>query len=157
MSLYAFTLFCHSYLRWAILIFLLVLLTRCVRGLRTNRPWTERDERLHVILISLIDLQFLLGIALYFGLSPLTRAFLDNPGAGMKQSVIRFFGMEHVLSNLVGIVLLHIGRVRSRRAPNTRTRRLRVLVSLAIALLLFLIAMPWPGLPYGRPLFRFGS
>jgi flagellar basal body-associated protein FliL len=152
--MYAFILFCHSYLRWAIIISLLVVLVRSFGRAKTGRHWTERDERLHVILISLVDVQFLLGLALYFAFSPLTQAFLASPGAGMKNSVIRFFGVEHLTSALIAVAVLHIGRVRSKKAHDPRTRHKRVWVSLAITLVLIAVTIPWPFLPYGRPLFR---
>ncbi|MET0389666.1 MAG: hypothetical protein ABW321_27080 [Polyangiales bacterium] len=152
MSFYALILFGHSYLRWAIVICLLVLLFRCVT--RTGKPWTQRDERLHVILVAFFDLQLLLGLALYFGLSPVTQQFLGNAAQGMKQPVLRFFGVEHVLLGLIALVVLHVGRVRSRRSPDARVRRRRVLVSLSIVLVLLLAALPWPGRPDHRPLLR---
>jgi uncharacterized membrane protein YozB (DUF420 family) len=155
--MYAFILFCHSYLRWALLICLLVVMVRSFGRAKTRRGWTERDERLHVILISLADVQLLLGLALYFAFSPLTQAFLSSPGAGMKNSVVRFFGVEHLTSAVLAIAVLHIGRARSKKSADSRTRHKRVWLSLAIALVLFLVTIPWPFLAYGRPLFRLTS
>lgn len=155
MSLYVLILFCHSYLRWALLGVLLVLLARNLKSANATRPWTERDERLHVILVALTDLQLLLGLVLYFGLSPVTHAFLASPGTGMKDGSLRFFGVEHLVLNLLGIVILHVGRVRGRKSPNAATRRRRVRNSLIIALVCFLAAIPWPFLAHaGRPLLR---
>lgn len=154
MTVYTILLFCHSYLRWAIVIGLVWLLMRSQRGMRTGRTWTERDERLHVLLVAFVDLQVLLGLALYFGVSPITQAFLANVGPSMKDSTLRFFGVEHAFSSLLALIALHVGRARSRRAPDARMRHRRVFVSLAIVFVLVLVAMPWPFLSYGRPLFR---
>jgi hypothetical protein len=45
-------------------------------------------------------------------------------------------------------------RVRSKRAAGPLRHR-RVFISTLVALALILIAIPWPFLPYGRPLLRF--
>jgi hypothetical protein len=155
MSIYGFILGCHSILRWAVVGFLVALLVRTVRGFQSNRRWTERDERLHVFLISFADVQLLLGLLLYFWLSPLMHAFLEHPGAAMKQSTLRFFGVEHTFSAILALVVLHVGRARSRRSRGEpRQRHRQVLVSLLIALVLVAVTIPWPFLPYGRPLLR---
>jgi len=155
MSTYGFILGCHSILRWAVVGFLIALLVRTVRGFQNNRRWTERDERLHVFLIAFADVQLLLGLLLYFWLSPVAHAFLASPGAAMKQSALRFYGVEHTLSAFLALAVLHIGRARSRRSRGEpRLRQKQVLVSLVVALVLVAAAIPWPGLPYGRPLFR---
>ena len=156
MSLYAIALLCHSYLRWIIVVFALIVLARSVQGWLAARPWSSNDERPYQILIACVDTQFVLGLALYLGLSPFVRVFWANVSVGMKNPSLRFFGLEHVFSMVIALAVLHVGRARSKRVLDVSQRHRRVWTSLLAAFLLILVAIPWPFLPYGRPLLRAG-
>jgi hypothetical protein len=71
----------------------------------------------------------------------------------MRQPQLRFWLVEHPVGMLAAVVLMSVGRVRVRRAPeDLKARRARLFFGLGF--LLMLAAIPWPGLPYGRALFR---
>jgi hypothetical protein len=154
MSLYVIVLFVHSYLRWILILVAAGLLIRSLNGWLSSRLWMPIDETLHKAVLGLVDLQFLFGLSLYVGLSPIARAFWSDPGVAMKTAALRFFGVEHVFSMLIAIGVLHVGRARSKRALEARLRQRVVFVSMVTALVLFLVSTPWPFLPYGRPLLR---
>ena len=154
MNVYGWVLFAHSYLRWFILVAMLLLLVRAFVGAARGSRWNEADERLHVINLSLLDLQFTLGLLLYAFLSPWVRTFFADVGAAMKDSVLRFYGVEHILTMLLAVALMHISRARSKRSTHPKQRYRRVAVSTLIALVLILVSIPWPGRRYGRPLLR---
>jgi len=44
--------------------------------------------------------------------------------------------------------------VLARKAPTPAAKRTRLLVCFGLSTLLMVAGIPWPGLPYGRPLFR---
>ena len=154
MTAYTLTLFIHSYLRWLIVALGFVVFVRSLRGWQRASVWSEIDERLHKLFVAFIDTQFTLGLLLYVFLSPLTAAFFAQPGPGMKQAVLRFFGVEHIFAMLLVIAIVHVGRVRSKKSPTAALRQRRVFLSVAFALLLVMLSIPWPFLPYGRPLLR---
>ncbi len=154
MSLYVVALFAHSYLCWILILVAAGLIIRSLNGWLSGRLWMPIDETLHKAVLGLTDLQFLIGVSLYVGLSPVARAFWSNPGTAMKLAPLRFFGVEHVFSMLIAIAVLHVGRARSKRALDVRLRQRVVFVSLVAAFVLFLVSTPWPFLPYGRPLLR---
>ena len=127
---------------------------RAFSGSRSERPWDSTDSRAGLWFIIALDLQLLLGLLLYARLSPITQiAFLDFAGA-MRNSTLRFWAVEHGLGMIVAVVLAHVGRVRVRRAANDAQRHSYALLFFAIALLAIVASIPWPGLPYARPLFR---
>jgi len=148
------TLILHSWVRWTVLITFVVVLARTARRGGAEDVWSRADERAHVALLGLADLQLLLGLFLYFVASPITRAFWADPGRAMSNSTLRFFGMEHVTMMLVGIAVLHVGRRRSKRASADGARRRTVFRFTLAAFLIVLSSVPWPFLHAGRPLFR---
>jgi len=154
MTLYGTVLFTHSWLRWAVLLAAVLVCARSFLASRSGRAWSPRDERLHVTLVSVLDLQFLLGIVLYVFLGPFSRAFFDDFRMGMEDPVVRFFGLEHVLAMVVAITIVHVGRVRSKRQTEGARRHRVVWISTLIALLIILVSIPWAVFPYARPLLR---
>ncbi len=154
MTAYSIVLFVHSWLRGLVLLLALSLLARTAVGWLRSRAWARPDEALQVAFVAAMDVQLLLGLALYAGLSPLTRAFLTDPTAGLKSSAIRFFGVEHVALMLIAVAVAHAGRVLSRQAPTAPRRHARACAATLLVLVLLLVAIPWPSLRYGRPLFR---
>jgi hypothetical protein len=150
--MYSVVLFTHSWLRYLVLGFGIALIVLCVRGLRSD-SWGEQPERIHVLFAAIMDVQLLLGLLLYFKLSPVTQAALANMGAAMKEPTLRFFGVEHIATMLIAVVIAHIGRARSKRKQG-RARFKSVLITQSVWLVLTLAAIPWPVLDVGRPLFR---
>jgi uncharacterized membrane protein YdjX (TVP38/TMEM64 family) len=71
----------------------------------------------------------------------------------MGSSQQRFWAVEHVFGMVIGTALAHIGRARVRKAAPERRARVAV-IFYGLALLAILIAIPWPGMPAGRDLFR---
>lgn len=154
MTVYGLILFAHSLLRWLVLGLALIVCVRSLVAWWRNGAWQTADERFHTALLRVVDIQFLLGLLLYVFLSPLPRTFWMNLGDAMKEPVLRFYGLEHVLAMVVGIAVLHIGRTRSMAAATGALRHRRVWISTLAALVIIMMMIPWPDAPYGRPLFR---
>ena len=152
--MYTVTLLAHSYLRWLVLIAATVVVVRSVRGWMGSRPFAAADNKSQVVFMSVMDTQLLLGMLLYFVLSPVTKAFFADPKAGMHDAQVRFFGVEHLALMLLGIVIVHVGRARSKRNPDARARHKTTALTTIVWLVLTLGAIPWPGMAAGRPLFR---
>jgi hypothetical protein len=72
----------------------------------------------------------------------------------MRDPVARFWAVEHITLMLAAVVVAHIGRVLVRKAATPAKKRTRMMVCYAIATLAMLVAIPWPGMRAGRPLFR---
>jgi hypothetical protein len=151
---YASALWLHSWLRWAVLLTGLVAWLRAVGGKTARRPWTPQDELWGLLLTISVDLQFLVGLVLYFFLSPITRLGLRNFAAAMQINVARFFTIEHLIGMIAAIALVHIARVKIRKATDADRKHRLAIVLYGIALVLMIISIPWPGLPVSRPLFR---
>lgn len=149
--MYGIVLNVHSWLRWVVLIAMLWTILRAV--LPGPRAWTPADDRSLRLSVISLDVQLLLGLLLYFVLSPFTREAMSDMGAAMRSPGLRFFAVEHVAGMLIAITLAHVGAVRIRKAAPERRHRLAAIFFI-LALLAVLASIPWPGLPAGRPLFR---
>ena len=151
---YPIALLVHSWVRWAVLGLLVAVVIRAWRGRTGFGGWTPLDERLHVALVGVTDLQLLVGLWLYFGASQFTRAFLTDLGNAIHVRELRFFGLEHATIMLAAVAFVHVGRVRSKRAADPLQRHRRVFAWTLTALIFVLSSIPWPYFPVARPLFR---
>ena len=80
--MYTTVIFLHSLVRWAVLATGVFAAIRGISGWRSGRPWTLADQRAAGWFTSALDLQMLLGLLLYFWLSPITTAALRNSVGG---------------------------------------------------------------------------
>jgi uncharacterized membrane protein YozB (DUF420 family) len=154
LTVYTALLFLHSWLRWLVLVAGLVVIAKGFAGSRAGRAFTPGDRKAGLLFVVSLDVQFLIGLVLYFVASPITRAaFADFKGA-MRDAILRFFPVEHTALALLAVAVAHIGNSRARRAGSDAARHRTLAIFFTIALLLLLAAIPWPGRTMGRPLFR---
>ena len=101
-----------------------------------------------------LDLQMLLGLLLYFALSPFTAEALKNFSAAMADSNLRFWAVEHITAMFGAVIAAHVGRALARNASTPAAHRRRLLIAFGLATVLMIVGIPWPGFANGRPLFR---
>jgi hypothetical protein len=154
LQMYSTILLLHSWLRWVVLLTGLLAVVRGIGGWRGHRAWTLPDERAGLWFTMSLDLQMLIGLLLYFALSPITGAALHDFGEAMRNPALRFWAVEHVFGMVVGIALAHIGRTRIHKTGNDGRRHKLAAIFFTLALVAILASIPWPGTPNGRPLFR---
>ncbi len=151
--IYAAVLFIHSWLRWIVIFTGVAAVVRSSAGAAAGKPWTATDDRSGFWFSIALDVQFLLGLILYVFLSPFTHAAFADFGGAMKNSVQRFWAIEHFVGMLIAIGLVHMGRTTARKSDTLRRHKVTA-GFFVIALVVILASIPWPGLPYGRPLLR---
>ena len=154
--LYTWTLSLHNILRWVVVLLALAAVVNAFWGWFGQRTWTERDRKLGTYFSIALDIQFLLGLLLYFFFSPAGwgRQLFSNFSGLMDSSAGRFFVLEHFLFMLVAIVMVHIGSARARKAEGDVNKFRTTAVWFTLAVIVLLIGIPWPFLEYGRPWFR---
>jgi hypothetical protein len=150
--MYTVVLKAHSLVRWAALILVVIVFARALSGWLRKRPFDDGDRRFALFAMIALDVQLLLGLALYFALSVMTRSALQNFHVAMTVRTWRFWAVEHPTMGVLAVVLAHVARITARRGPEAARLR-RTAIGFGLALLLILVAIPWPSLPYGRPLF----
>lgn len=151
---YSIVLFLHSWIRWLVVAFGIFAVISAFRARASTREYTRADDRRGLWFVVALDVQVALGLTMYLFLSPITRAGFHEFGSAMRSSVLRFFLIEHVVSMTLAVVAAHVGRVRTRRVSNSQDKHQRAASGSLIALLCVLVGIPWPFLPYHRPLAR---
>lgn len=141
--MYNFLLHFHSINRWLVLIFALLVLVRSFTGWQNRRAYIKTDNLFHTIFIGVVHLQFLTGILLYFVFSPVTQQAFADFGASMKNSSLRFWAVEHIALNLIGVILAQVGRTLSKKASSDVLKHKRAFIYTLIAIIIILLAIPF--------------
>jgi hypothetical protein len=142
----------HSWLRW---LALAAGIAATVTALGSTPTANRRGDRLGLILTIAMDVQLVIGLLLYFVVSPNMEAIRAQFGVAMRTPQLRFFAVEHATGMVLALILAHVGRVLARKAATPAARRKRQVICYGLATLVMALAVPWPGMTYGRPLFRF--
>ena len=141
--MYPLVLTLHSLVRWAIVILGVVTVVRAFMGWRGNKPWAQLDDRLGVGFTSAMDLNLLLGLLLYFVLSPITTGAFNDFAGAMGNSGLRFYVVEHLSLMIVAVIVAHIGRSRSKKAASDAGKFKQAAIFFTLAMVLVLLAIPW--------------
>ena len=149
--MYSIILILHSWLRWAALA---AGLGATLTALPGSESSSSPVDRWGLAFVVVLDLQLLLGLILYLGLSPSTTAAFRDFGAAMQSPSLRFWAVEHSTMMLAAVALAHVGRVLARKAKRTASKRVRLVACFGLATLAMIAAIPWPGTANARPLFR---
>jgi hypothetical protein len=152
--MYLTLLYLHSWLRWLVIFSALWTIGSAISALRRGGASSRGGRVSAKLFTGSLDLQILLGLLLYFLLSPYTPNSFSAFAQSMKVSVLRYFAVEHPFVMVVAAIVAHVTMVRARKAPNERVRQRRILIGVGVAVLLILVGIPWPFLPHARPLLR---
>jgi len=133
----------HNTLRWLVLLSLVITLVKYVSGWLGNQSWKKTDNILGIVFTSLMDVQLLTGLVLYFFLSPITKLAISDFGAAMKDPGLRFYAVEHFSMMLIAVVLVHVGRAKSKKAKTDSAKFKTATIFFLIALVVILAAIPW--------------
>jgi hypothetical protein len=147
---YGVILYVHSLIRWAVLAAGFYAAARAWRGRLRKEPWLTGDTRAGRIFITLLDVQLLVGLVLYFVYSPVVAGMTVRPDVALGSRGMRFWIVEHPLAAIVAIALAHVGFMKAKKGGDAAHRDASLFYTLA--LLIVLAALPWPIFSYGRAL-----
>jgi hypothetical protein len=148
--LYPAVLTFHNIVRWLVVIAALLAIVRSINGLAFKRGYTQQDNKVGLWFTIIMDIQVLLGILLYFFLSPITLTALQNFGGAMGNASVRFYAVEHIFLMILALGVAHMGRTFIRKGISAPEKHRRTLIWFGLAILIVLVAIPW-----SRPLLRF--
>lgn len=134
----------HNILRWGVVLFGLWAVLNAVSGSSAKRAFTASDKRPGMFFMIFCDIQLLVGVFLYIK-AKYYDAFNEAPFSElMKNSVSRFWLMEHEATMIIAWILVHIGYSSVKRADTDSKKFKKALIFYGIAFLLILLMIPWP-------------
>lgn len=143
----------HNIIRWAVLLFGVLTVIYAITGIRNKRVYSANDNKVNLLFMVFCDIQLLMGLLLLFYNGWFDR-LKNGMGAVMKNSIDRFFIIEHALLMIIAWVLVHVGRVAVKKAAPEQQHK-KMLLYFGLALFIILISIPWPfRAEVARPLFR---
>ncbi|MBE9465222.1 cytochrome B [Dyadobacter subterraneus] len=123
----------HSGLRYVVLGLLIAAVAIAYSNWQNNK---QGDSKIYLFALIATHTQLLIGLVLY------TMSPLVNFGE-IGNKVIRFYSIEHVFMMVIAIILITVGRVRSKKLVGADKHR-TVLYFYGMALIIILAAIPWP-------------
>ncbi len=153
MSMFTALLILHSWLRWVALVAGVASTFTALTDKSDAEP-RSRADMWGLVLMMALDIQMLIGLLLYLVVSPNMQAIRGDFGAAMKDPAARFWAVEHLTLMLAAVVLAHLGRALARKAKTPSAKRVRMFICFGLATVAMIVAIPWPGMASGRPLFR---
>lgn len=135
----------HNFLRWLVIIFGVITLFRSISGMSGSRAFLPGDKRSALFLMISCDIQLLVGLYLYFA-GAWGIKNIQNQGMGevMKNSVARFFAVEHAVGMLLAIVFVHIGYSATKKNIPDASKFKKLFWFVLLAFVIILATIPWP-------------
>lgn len=133
----------HSVLRWIILLLLLVALFKSFSD--RNKAFTAGHKKVGLFLMISADMMLILGLYQWFaGDLGLKSIQANGMSVVMKNPMLRFYAIEHLVLMLLAISSIHIAYAYSKKNISDSLKHKRALLFYGLALLMILIAVPWP-------------
>lgn len=134
----------HNLLRWVVLLFAILSLISGLRGMSGNRIFKQGDKRTAFFFMLSMDIQVVIGLALYFMKDYYKNFTEGNMGEVMKNAIARFWSMEHLLGMIVALIIVHVGYAGTKGMRPDAQKFRRLFWCTLFALLIIAISIPWP-------------
>ncbi len=146
----------HNGLRWLLLVLLVYGIFRHVMAWQQKKYYDIHDLKRNTWLMSTAHFMLVLGMFQWvvgpWGLKNIQN--LGGMGAAMKDSVARFWAVEHLTGMFIAIILITIGRGFGKKGISDQMKHKKTFTFFIIALLVIIAVMPWPfRAGIGRPWF----
>lgn len=146
-------LFLHSWLRWIILILLLVGIFNSLS--KMQQPLSSVAKKMNLWLMIAAHITLIIGLYQYF-FGPKGFIFFKTEGVAsvMKNPALRFWAVEHITGMIIAIILITITRGIAKKSTEPAKKNKKLLLFYILALVIILASIPWPGRFGDVPLFR---
>ena len=140
----------HSILRYFILLFAVVVVLQRLVGMLGKKKFQKPNRMMALFLLIFCDLQLIFGLTLYY--YKVVASGMLSAGNVMKDTDSRFYAVEHSMSMILAIVLVHIGYSIAKKNMDDDRKFKRMFWCSFVALAIFLAMIPWEGKQVvGRP------
>ncbi len=145
----------HNFLRWVILILLLLSIVKAYSGWQGKKVFAPGDKKIWLFTMISAHTTLLLGLyQVLLGRYGILSTTLPEGTSVMKDKFFRYFWVEHPLAMIVAIILITMGHGMAKKAVPDEVKYKKAFSYFLIALLLILVSIPWPFREIiGRPIF----
>ncbi|MHA4809856.1 hypothetical protein ACX0G9_17205 [Flavitalea flava] len=135
----------HSFMRWIILILAIIAIYKSYIGMTAGKAFTAGDKKIGLFLMISAHTTLLIGLYQWI-VGPWGLKNIQNMGFGpvMKDSVFRFYAVEHLTGMIIAIVLITIGRGVSKKNIPDQVKHKKTFWFFLVAVLIILVSVPWP-------------
>lgn len=132
----------HSHFRW--IIFLAAIIAILLPIINAKQTVNKKSKLPALVFMIVMDLQFLMGILLYFFYSPFGLSAFENGMAFvMKNGDVRKIAVEHFTLMILAWGLVHVGYSKIKKSMDGKQVQKTSLIFFGIALVLILAGIPW--------------
>ena len=128
----------HSGLRWVALGLLIYAIINAISK-KGSSLYEKKDKMINLFTMISLHTQLLIGLILYF----ISDKVKFETG-WMKQPMLRFYGMEHILMMVISILVITIGRKKAEKTEAPYSKHQLIANWYIIGLILLLAGIPWP-------------
>lgn len=140
----------HSVIRYFILFFAIIVVLQSIAGMLQKKKFKKVHKQVALFLLIFCDLQLLIGILLY--VYKVIQPGLLSAGDLMKDIYKRYYAVEHSVSMIIAIVLIHVGYSVTKKNIDDDRKFKRLLWCTLLALIIFVAMIPWESRQVvGRP------
>lgn len=129
----------HSGFRWLVLALLVIAIINAYTKWQNRKDYTSSDKKKSLFAMIFTHIQLLIGLVLYF-MSPLV-SFSEG---FMKETITRFFTIEHTTIMVIAIAVITIGYSKAKRKEDDSQKFKTIFIYYLIGLILILVSIPWP-------------
>ncbi len=130
----------HSFLRFLVLLLLILVIIRALMSMSGKKPFGKTDNLLGLSLFSATHTQLLMGLLLYSQSS-----FVNFSSETMRDSNLRYWTVEHFSMMLIAIVLITMARITVRKMTDDQAKHKRMLIFNGLALVVIVTAILMSG------------
>lgn len=138
-----YLIYIHSILRYFLLLFAVIVVIQSLVGMMGKQKFLKSNKMPALMLLIFCDLQLVFGLVLYY-FQIIAKGVLSS-GTVMKDTASRFFAMEHSVSMIIAILLVHVGYSVIKKNIDDDRKFKRLFWCSFIALAIFVAMIPWPG------------
>ncbi|MBC7759145.1 MAG: cytochrome B [Phormidesmis sp. FL-bin-119] len=142
--MYNFLLGLHSGLRYIVLLLLAIAIILSVISLFAKKGYTQTNRKINLFAMVATHTQLLTGLVLYF-VSPFVQ--YGNMGEAMKNTMARYWTVEHAVLMLFAVALITIGHARSKKGEIAINKHRAIALYYGLAVLVVIVAIYQSGRP----------
>lgn len=135
--MYTFFKYLHSGLRYVVLILVVFATIQALLSWIGKKTYTETNRKLNLFALISAHTQLLIGLILYFFLSPL----VQFSGAAMKNATTRYWTVEHITMMIIAVVLITIGYSRSKKILLPEKKHFNIFIFYLSAIIIVIVTL----------------